>query len=170
MENENKQRRKLKISFFDILIMIIVIVLAGGFVVCRAGGGLDFNKKSSDSTETQITYTVEITDLDPSTKDLIHKGDLLIDKVKKYELGNVKKVETYPFERMTNDKINKKFVNTPDPERISALLTVKVNGSETETALTADSGFEIRVGEGVSLVGPGYVGAGYITSIERTDD
>ena len=35
---------------------------------------------------------------------------------------------------------------------------------------TADSGFEIRVGQGISLVGPGYSGGGYIIGIERGDD
>lgn len=168
MENEKGKQRKLKINFFDIVIIVVVVALAGAYTIHRAGGGSAVSSKSSESKT--LTYTLEITDLDENTKDLIHKGDELIDKVKKYEIGTVQDVVVYPFQRMTEDKDNGRYFFTEDPERCSASLTIKVKCQDDGDSLTADSGFEIRVGQGVSLVGPGYFGAGYITNIERGND
>ena len=105
-----------------------------------------------------------------NTKTLIHKGDEVIDKVKKYEIGTVQKVEFYPFLRLSEDKETGRYLYAEEPDRCSASLTIKVKCQDDGDALTADSGFEIRVGQNVSLVGPGYSGAGYITNIERVED
>ena len=168
MEHENAKRGKLKINFFDIIIIAVVVALAGTYAIHRIGGG---NAVSTSSTETrELTYTLEITDLDENTRSLIHEGDEVIDKVKKYEIGTVQKVEIYPFRRLTEDKDNGRYFYSEEMDRCNALLTIRVKCQDDGETLTADSGFEIRVGQSVSLVGPGYAGAGYITSIERVED
>jgi hypothetical protein len=167
MEKETNILKKLKINFFDIVIIIVVIALAGAYAVHRMGGG---SAVGSSAVETKkIVYKLEITDLDKNTEGLIKKGDSVMDKVKKYDVGTVKSVEFYPSKRLAEDKENAALVYTEEPDRYSALLTIEVVCKDDGDTLTSESGFEIRVGQGVSLVGPGYSGAGYITSIERDD-
>ena len=168
MENENRKPGKLKINFFDIVIIVVVVALAGAYAIHRIGGGSAVNSSSTETRE--LTYQLEITDLDENTKALIHEGDEVIDKVKKYEIGTVQKVEIYPFLRLTEDKENGRYFYTEEQDRCNALLTIKVKCQDDGDTLTADSGYEIRVGQNVSLVGPGYSGAGYITNIERVED
>ena len=168
MENENGKHRKLKVNFFDFVIIAVVIALAAAYAVHRIGGGSAVSTSSSETRE--LTYTVEITDLDENTKAMIHKGDGLIDKVKKYEIGTVEDVKFYPFRRLTEDKDSGRYIYAEEPDRCNASLTVKVKCTDDGTTLTADSGFEIRVGQGVSLIGPGYSGAGYIINVERVDN
>ena len=169
MENIEKEKHmKLKINFFDLVIIIVVVALAAAYAVHRIGGGSAVSTSSSETRE--LTYVLEITDLDESTESLIHKGDSLIDKVKKYEIGTVDSVKVYPYQRLTEDKDQGRYFYTEETDRCSAALTVKVKCVDDGDTLTADSGFEIRVGQSVSLVGPGYSGAGYIIGIERGDD
>ena len=167
MEQENRKRTKLKINFFDILIIVVVIALAGAYAVHRIGGGSAVNSSSAETRN--VVYTLELTDLDENTKSLIHKGDEVIDKVKKYEIGTVQNVEFYPFQRLTENKDSGQYYFVDEADRCSASLTEEVRCQDDGNTLTADSGFEIRVGQSVSLVGPGYSGAGYITGIERDE-
>ncbi len=168
MEKETNKLKKLKINFFDIVIIIVVIALAGAYAVHRAGGG---SAVGTSTVETKnVVYQLEITNLDKNTESLIKKGDSVMDKVKKYEIGTVQSMEFYPNKRLAEDKTNGRLIYTVEPERYSALLTIEVVCKDDGETLTSESGFEIRVGQGVSLVGPGYSGAGYITSIERDDE
>ena len=168
MENEKEKRMKLKINFFDIVIIILVVALAGAYAVHRMSGGSAVSTSSSETRE--LTYVLEITDLNESTESLIHKGDKLIDKVKKYEIGTVESVKIYPFQKLSENKEQGRYIYTEETDRCSAALTVKVKCVDNGDTLTADSGFEIRVGQNVSVVGPGYFGAGYIIGIDRGDD
>ena len=168
MENENVKKRKLKLNFFDLVIIVVVVALAGAYAVHRIGGGSAVDTSSVKTRE--LVYTLQIDDLNENTLPLVHKGDELMDKVKKYEIGTVEKVEFFPFERTTEDKENGRYIMVKDPERYSAALTVEVKCQDDGKALIADSGFKIRVGQSVSVVGPGYSGGGYITSIERGEE
>lgn len=168
MENQKSKQGKLKLNFFDLVIIVVVVALAGAYAVHRIGGGSAVDSSSVESKE--LVYTIQIDDLDENTLPLIHEGDELMDKVKKYKIGSVQKVEFFPYERTTEDKDNGRYILVKDPERYSAALTVKVECKDDGMTLKADSGFEIRVGQGISLVGPGYSGGGYIIGIERGDD
>lgn len=166
-ENSNTQpeKRRWKISFFDIIIIVLVIALAGAYVVHKTHSTSDGGAQTAE-----VTYTVEITDLEKNTEGMIKKGDSLIDKVKKYNIGKVQSVDFYPYEKSTLDENTNQYVNSVVPDRYSAAIVVKTDCVDNGASLTADGGFPIKVGHEVSLVGPGYSGSGYIISIERGDN
>ena len=169
MENETSknqpEKRRWKVNFFDIIIIVIVIALAGGYVVYKT-----HNSSSGGTQMRDVTYTVEITDIDESTMGMINEGDSLIDKVKKYQIGTVQSVKFYPCVKGVADKENNQYVYSEVPGRYSAAITVKVQCVDNGATLTADGGFPVRVGHETSILGPGYAGSGYIISIERGDD
>ncbi len=155
-------KKRWKINFFDIVIIILVIALAAGFLYFRSS-----RQAADDSTMVDITYELELNDLNENTQGMIKEGDVLIDKVKRFEIGEVQSVEFVPFERQVEDIENGQIVSSEVPDRVSARITLKVPCQDNGATLTADSGFEIRIGKSVSVLGAGYSGAGYITGIER---
>lgn len=168
MENGNSkaqpEKKGWKVNFFDIIIIVLVIALAGAFVVYK-----NHKASSGAAAKKEITYTVEITDLEKNTEGMIKKGDTLVDKVKKYNIGTVESSKFYPYEKSSIDQETNEYKMSEVPDRYSAAITVKVECEDNGASYVADGGFPVRVGHEVSLLGPGYSGSGYIIGIERED-
>lgn len=156
-------KRKIRISLFDIVIIILIIVLAAGFVVLK-------NKKAGNADMKELTYQIEITGLNESFEGTINKGDKFIDKVKKFEMGEVADVTYSPDKDYAYDNTSHRKVCTEVPGRIAAYITMKAMCTDDGSSIKTDGGMEIAVGTAVSIIGPGYSGAGYIISMDRGDN
>lgn len=163
MEN-NKQKKHL-FNLFDVIIIGAVLLAAALVLVLKMGSSSD-GETVVVETRT-VRYAVELTDLYPGTADAINIGDVLVDNIKKYEVGKIVDLEVYPTEKLSKDLETGTYHLVQVPERESVLITLEAECTENDRQILAGGGFEVRGGEGVSLKGPGYTGSGYIYWVER---
>ena len=157
------ENKRFHINFFDIVIIVIVVITAFILIYMSISGRLS----GKNGVAKQVTYTFEIRDISESTRDMIHEGDIIVDKIKKYQIGKVKSVSYAPYELSGTDYENQTRVFTDVPGRYNANIVITADCVETEDSLTVSGGFYVRVGTEVSILGPGYSGAGYIIAMER---
>ncbi len=163
---ENNKKRRISFNFFDVIIILLVVVLAAGFVYYQSR-----NRSSGGSFGTgTVRYQVEINNLKSEMTDLISVGDTIVDKIKKQEMGTVVAIDVYPQKREAVDMTTGNTRYTEVPDTYVALLTLETDCKNTDDALTAPSGYVVRVGTSVSALGPGYGGGGYVVNILREDE
>jgi len=163
---ETASEKKIVFNLFDVLIICLILVAAAAVLIVRL--------RSSDTeitvVETKtVRYVVELTDLIPGTSDMIRPGDVLIDTIKKYEVGTVVSCTASPTVKNSKDLSTGDFIQVELPERETATITIDAECTESESTFLAGGGFIVRGGESVSLRGPGYYGSGFIIYIERGD-
>lgn len=150
-------------NLFDIIVIAVAVALAAVLLLTRSGG-----VEQVVAQTTTVHYTIELTSMANGSAGLIAPGDPLVDKVKKYNIGTVTDVEVTDTETLTNDLENGEVKLTTSPGLQTATVEVEVQAAETSSQLTADGGFVLRVGQSVSVRGPGYWGTGYIVAVERS--
>lgn len=163
MENNGKQRIKLRLNIFDIVIIGVAIVALILVIIWK----MPKNTLAPSGGKT-INYTIEITMLKDASEH-IGEGDAIIEAKKNYELGNVVSVEVKPDVRIALDYEQGKATSSVNPLSEKALIEISATVSETEKSVRTQSEFELLVGKQIDVKGPGYAGSGYIVSIERGD-
>jgi hypothetical protein len=158
----DKQKRKLKLNLFDIIIIAAAIVAAVVFLRVTSPGGAVL----ATAKTVTLRYVVELANMPEGTAARIAVGDKVVDKVEKHELGAVAEVSVAPDRVMTRDNDTGRHFLTIRPTRETATLTIEVVATDTDRALTT-GGFELRVGTSVSVTGPGWSGVGYIVAMDR---
>lgn len=162
---ENKSGRRISFNFFDIIIIVLVIALAAGFIW--------FQKRDSSSGDAagmqKVQYQVEITNLTADMSELIKAGDTIVDKIKKQEMGKVVTAEVYPMKKAAVNMQTGDTLYSDLPDEYSALITLETECRDTGSALASDSGYQVRVGTDVSILGPGYGGGGFVVNVMRGD-
>lgn len=162
---EAKKKFKLKINVLDVIIIALVIV--AGFVLLKLGnadgGGAAV---LSSGTPVTVRYNLELSNLTPGTGSLIKPGDSLMEVTEKRSIGKVISVEIEPYRVTSKDMYTGNFILTEVPDRETAQVVVELAANDTGSEIDA-SGFVLRAGENLPVTGPGYSGAGLVTSIER---
>lgn len=164
MKNQQNKPR-LKINVVDIIIIAAVVIAAGVLLfVWRSSG------QSSAAADTRpVRYTIELSSMTASTAETIKEGDTILDSTKKFVMGTVQSVTLGPTTTPEKNLQTGDTVQSEIPGKVTATIELICNASETEAALTADSGYLIRVGSEVTAAGPGYAGKGYVVAIVRED-
>lgn len=158
-----QERRKLKISIFDIVIVAVVLVVAAAVFVILKPDDTAVIPGSSTSME----YTVEVLKMPAGTTELVQPGDKLLDGLKNYAIGTVVSAEAVPYTFQVVDEDTGVLKNAVMDRYENILITVEANMNTGTSALTTESGFVITVGTQVTVAGPCYSGVGYVISIER---
>ncbi len=160
MEKDKKTGRRSFFNVFDIVVLAIVVALAVFLFLAREGLGERASKKN-------VIYVVEFTAVHENMVPLIQKGDVLVDKIKKFSAGTVEKVEVFPAENYISDLVNGGLVKVEEPHYNRVLVTLSAEADVTDMEVMVDNGFPIRVGLGVVLRGPGYEYSGFIIEMNR---
>ncbi len=160
MEKDKKTGRRSFFNVFDIVVLAIVVALAVFLFLAREGLGGRASKKD-------ITYVVEFGAVHETMAPLIQEGDVLVDKIKKFTVGTVEKVEFLPAETFVPDLVNGGLVKVEEYHYKRVLVTISAEAKVTEADVMVDNGFLVRVGMGVTLRGPGYECAGFIIEMDR---
>ena len=155
--------RKLPLNLFDIIIIVLVIALAAGFIFVRLQGSKSADSGSSGTVE----YSIELSTIAENTEGMIKPGDKIEDKIKKLYMGTFKSVEFYPATKEATDYTTGNTVYTEVPGMISARVELTADCKETDTAITVNGGYVVRIGTEVSVLGPGYSGSGYVLGVKR---
>ena len=164
-----KKRIKWKLNLFDV--SLIAVVLAAGLLVV----GIKFlgaDKPADPNTgvpagKITVNYVVELEQLHRQTAEMVAVGDELYERTKKEGMGTVQSVQVSPTRTLTKNELEGTFQFAEVPERYNVLMDVTAQGTQSDGAITLDSGLEVRAGTSVRVFGPGYYGAGYIISVER---
>jgi len=155
------------LNLFDIVAIVVIVALACVFVL------LERQSAAAEETDTgsgTVTYVVEFMAMENGSEAFIQPGDRLVDKVKKYEMGNVVSVEITDAREQTHNFEEGSMTEAVRTTGKDAYVTVRAACTETDRAITVGGGFTVRVGKRVSVRGPGYFGTGYIVDVVRGDD
>ena len=82
-------------------------------------------------------------------------------------MGTVVSVERKPAMVQVLDQETKTYVMAELDGYEDVYVTVESTCTSTDEALLLDSGYDIRVGQTAYVRGPGYMGSGPVTTIER---
>ena len=150
------------VNLFDIIVTAIVIVAAAALIFI--GRATSAPEETAAST---VNYVMVFEQMQNGSENLIRPGDKVMDKVKKYEMGSVVSVEVTDAYEMTENTDEGAAVSAKHLTGKDAYVTVTAPCTESESAITVGGGFNIRIGEEVSVQGPGWHGTGYVVDIIR---
>lgn len=170
MENgKTPAKKRFKINIFDIVIIAAVLVVAAILIVVMFKPD-ETGAIISSGDNVTVRYTIELSNMTPEAAAMVAEGDTLKDNIKKYAIGAVKSVTVGPTYYSTKNYETGEYIISESPEYKTATIVIEASAIETDTAVTVDSGYIIRIGLPISVSGPGYAGTGYIIDVERSDD
>ena len=143
---QNNHKFRLRLNLFDAIILVAVLLVgaAAAWIGLRSGG-------ETAPTAAPVRYTVLFQKMKEGESALIQPGDQLEDAVKNYQMGSVVYVnavlEGYEDVYVT----------------VESTCTTSGDGG----ALLLGGGYDFRVGQLAYVRGPGYMGSGPVTEIER---
>ncbi len=160
---QNKKNFRLRLNLFD-AIVIAAALLVGGILLWMQ---MKPAAPAAAPAAEKIRFTIVLQKTVPGTGSKINAGDLLVDTIKNYEIGNVVAVETVPAQDFAMDQENRCYVLTEVPDKEDIYITMESSAVITDEAVTVGTGYTLRVGEWVYARGPGYLGSGKVYAIER---
>lgn len=164
---ENKQNKpRWKLNIFDIVIIVAVIIAACALIFIWRSSG----KSSAPSlTSKPVHYTIELSGMVGGSAEKIKAGDAIIDGKKKLIMGTVVSVTLEPTTTAVKDLETGDTLSSVVPGCETAIIELVCDCSATDSVISAESGYIVRVGEEVQAAGPGYAGLGFIIAIDRED-
>lgn len=161
---QNTHKFRLRLNLFDAIVLIVVL-LAGAAFAWLSLRGTQGNSAASNAKTVQ--YTVVFQKMAQGDSKLIHTGDKLEDAVKNYSLGTVVSVETKPAVTQVLDEVNRRYVDAELNGFEDVYVTVESSCTDNGETLLLGGGYDFRVGQIAYVRGPGYMGSGPVTAIER---
>jgi len=163
--SEQKRGFRLRLNLFDSIVLLLALGIAATLLWSylapkQVGGDL------VPAAET-IQYTICLHGTLSGTGALVEPGNALVDAVKNYNLGTVVSSSTAPARTSVLDEDNLILRMAEIPDREDITIVIRATATENDAQLLVDGGFEVRAGEPIYVRGPGYMGSGYITAIER---
>lgn len=154
----NMEKRKIKFNFVDVIILVLIIL---AFIV-----GYKFINKSADvsSDMPEVSFTVEVTNVENDYKDNFSIGDEVRDAIKGDMLGVITGIEAKPATVLTENSIDGTYELGKYEGREDVYVTIK----GTSTSFGANviiAQQEIKVGNKMYFKKPGCVGRGYIVKM-----
>ncbi len=160
---QNKKTFRLRLNLFD-SIVIAAALLVGGVLLWMQ---MKPAAPTAAPAAQKIRFTVVLQKTVPGTGAQVETGDLLVDTIKNYEIGNVVSVETVPARDFAPDYENGSYVLADVPDKEDVYITMESSAVVTDEAVTVGTGYALRVGDWIYARGPGYLGSGKVYAIER---
>lgn len=154
------EKKKLRPNLIDIVLILLVfaVVLVAWILV-----------HGDDSANDAVTrnYVVELINLSPDMADCVSVGDKVTDNVKNYDIGTVVGLEVTPYIVTALNEETGIYQTTEVPGKITLLVTIEADTTESEKEISTVSGYELRVGTSVSCTVGKLTAAGYIIGLDR---
>lgn len=164
---QNTHKFRLRLNLFDAIVLIVVLLAGGAFA------WLSLRSAQSDGTASAaqtVQYTVVFQKMAQGDSQLIQPGDKLEDAVKNYSLGTVVSVEAKPAVTQVLDEVNRRYVDAELEGFEDVYVTVESSCTDNGEKLVLGGGYDFRVGQIAYVRGPGYMGSGPVTAIERGNE
>lgn len=160
-----QKKFRLRLNLFDGIVLVLALAV-GAFLLWTAVKPKVPDEAAPVSTSS-VRYTVRLQRCIPGTSELIRTEDEIADNIKNYVVGKVVDVEAVPYRRRVLDRENLRSVWAESDQYEDILLTLGAPCQITDSAITVDGGYQLRVGTTAYLRGPGYMGSGPIVAIEE---
>ena len=156
---------RLRLNLFDAIILILVLAVGGvlAWLALRPAA----QEAADPSVASTVRYTVRFQNWPEGNSALVQEGDVLVDNVRNYELGQVVSFEVVPAVSRQLDHEGRKYVQATYEGYEDILVTVEAPCTENDEAIVVGGGYEIRVGTVTYIRGEGYMASGPIVAIER---
>ena len=156
-----KAGRRWRPNLFDIVIILIIAAVAAVlYLLLRPSA-------ASVVQTTPMRYTIEMLNLPEGTNRLVQVGDQIIDNTKNAPMGTVVAVQVVPYTAESPDQEYDVIRQAAVPGYETILLTLEANMVVTDSGITTEGGYEVRVGLATKARGNNYAATGYIIGIER---
>lgn len=161
---QNTHKFRLRLNLFDAIVLIVVLLAGAAFAWISLRSGQ--NENSAPTSQT-VQYTVVFQKMAQGDSKLIQPGDKLEDAIKNYSLGTVVSVETKPAVTQVLDEVNRRYVDAVLEGSEDVYVTVTSSCTDSGDKLVLGGSYDFRVGQIAYVRGPGYMGSGPVTAIER---
>ena len=156
MEKKRKHPNFIDIAF---VVLIAAVALAAYF--------LSHSSTEAAAETVKRSYVVELTQLDTDMAGSVAVGDSVTDNVKNYDLGTVTAVEVIPYTTSALDEAAGLYHMSEVPGKITLLVTIEADTTETASEINTVSGHPLRIGTSVSCSVGSLTAAGYIIELDR---
>lgn len=160
-----QKKFRLRLNLFDGIVLVLALAV-GAFLLWTAIKP-EVPEEVVPVSTSSVRYTVRLQHCILGTSELIEVGDELADNIKNYVVGKVAAVEKVPDRRRILDRENLRIIWVETDQFEDILLTLEAPCQITDSAITLDGGFQLRVGNTVHLRGIGYMGSGPVVAIEE---
>ncbi len=169
MKIKNKEnKRSFRINVIDIVIILVVAaaVFAVYFLFLRDG--------TEGKGDTEILYTVRISDIKSELVPHINVGDNVTEANKRYAIGTVAdgiREEAYKVDLFVADEFGGAgaYVSAEYPGHSNVYIPISAKAEVTSEGYFV-SGYEMHVGQLVYIRLPDFAGSGYIVSIQTVEN
>ena len=158
-------KRKLRFNGVDVL--LILLAAAAAFVLLYVFVLSDRGSDVQSAGDTvKIQYVVQLQNLDSRFAESVRRGQHVEDAITRKSIGTVVGVEVKDFEKITFDYDTGREIVSRADDRITLLVTIEADVTETDRAFLAD-GCDIRVGKQFSLILPELYGVGFCIRLDK---
>lgn len=156
---------RLRLNLFDAIVLIAALVLGAAVILLglRARGG-----EAASPAASTVQYTVLFQKMVAGAGENIQPGDPLEDAIKNYQLGTVVSVDIQPAVVQVLNQETRSYVDAQLEGYEDVYVTVRSTCTDNDEALLLGGGYDFRVGQLAYVKGPGYMGSGPVTAIERS--
>lgn len=148
-----------KLNIIDLAVILVIIAAAAGICV-------RFVSKAADNvrSKTDFTYVVEIEGVRLCTVEALERKGLVTDTKTKNVIGEITDVEYQPMKTQSM-KSDGTTVFAEVPDRYTALVTVKSEGSESDKGYFVGENIELSVGTTMTMATKYVNSSGKVKSI-----
>ena len=165
------KKAKRKFNFIDFLIVLVIVAILG-IVIYVFSPWAQIEKLWSDN-DVELTYFVEIKDVDIEYIDSIKEGDEIISSVTKSSLGTIREIakmeKAYVYDYVLDDNGNMTCVLSEQPKKYNITVKVVVNADFEENVGYTVSGTRVAIGEMLDMRLPSFVCRGECTQMYDTN-
>ena len=162
MNNTVAKKAKRKFNFIDFLIVLVIIAILGIVIYVFSPWAQIEKLWSNDDVE--LTYFVEIKDVDIEYIDSIKEGDEIINSVNKNSLGTISEIskmeKAYVYDYVLDENGNMTCVLSEQPKKYNITIKVTVDAEFESNVGYSVGGTRIAIGEMLDLRLPKYVCSG----------
>lgn len=156
------KKAKRKFNFIDFLIVLIIVAILG--IVIYVFSPWAQIEKLWSSSDVELTYFVEIKDVDIEYIDSIKEGDEMINSVTKSSLGTIREIakmeKAYVYDYVLDENGNMTCVLSEQPKKYNITIKVVADADFEENVGYTVNGARVAIGEMLDMRLPNYVCSG----------
>lgn len=161
------KKAKRKFNFIDFLIILVLVAILG-IVIYVFSPWSQIEKIWSDD-KVELTYFVEIKDVDIEYIDSIREGDVITNSVTKSALGTIREIsnmeKAYVYDYVLDENGNMTCVLSEHPKKYNITVKVVADADFTDNVGYTVNGARVAIGEMLDMRLPNYVCSGECTGM-----
>ena len=164
-----QKKPKRKFNFIDFLIILVVVAIVG--ILIYVFSPWSQIEKLWTNNKVELTYFVEIKDVDIAYIESIKEGDGVINSVNKSSLGTVSEIskleKAYVYDYVLNEQGEMTCIRSEHPQKYNITLKIVATAEYDKGVGYSVNGRRIAIGELLDLRFPQYTCSGTCTQIYK---